>query len=539
MSEKPSATTRVVPTARQLSWLLLFRIVVISLFLGGAIFFRMKSTSAPQAVIAGLILLAGLSYLQALGSAVSLSYFRPSRLMVQVQICWDLLFCTAIVYLTGGSDSIFSFLFILTIIYSAFLCSRRQLLIIASAAAILYGSLLDLQYYQLLPRVPGLPLAVGLSASKVLYQVFVNVSAFFLTGLLSGALAQRLRVSEAALRSREVDVQELARLNQMILENIGSGLMMIDNQGLIQTFNAAASALTGYSHEDLVGRHFSGLFPQLVINFTTQKPLRRQEMSFADKAGVQKIIGYGYSFVTDGGQGRESVLLTFQDLTEFKNLEQRYERAQRLAVVGRLASGMAHEIRNPLASISGSVQLLTHTPSLSADDLKLMNIVVREADRLSRLLGEFLDYAKPPKPRIQSVEVGRFMDDILDLLNSDPRCSQVEIHRDYDAGQVISFDPDQIRQSLWNLSINAIESMEGRGDLHIGVSAADKSIYIEDSGSGISPEMKGRIFDPFFTTKDHGTGLGLAMVYASMEAHGGEVTLLDGAMGGARFVLRF
>jgi len=539
MPTKESFVSSRLPTTGQLSWLLLFRLLVISLFLGGAILYRMRAPGASEPIIATLVFLVGFSYAQALVSAVFLKFLKPTQLMVHVQIIWDLLFVTAVIYLTGVSESIFSFLYILVIIYSAFLCSRRELLIIASASAILYGSLLDLQFYGYLPEMRGLPFATALSSRELLYQVFINVLAFFLTGLLGGALAMRLRASEVALERREVDVRELARLNQLILQNISSGLMMIEPDGRIRTFNPAAAAITGYHSGDVIGQMCTDIFPSIESASAEGKSLKRLEMDFIDSGGKGRILGYSITDVEGPNGQPQGRLITFQDLTEFKELEDKFERAQRLATVGRLASGMAHEIRNPLASISGSVQLLGSAQNLAPEDRRLMNIVVREAERLSRLLGEFLDYAKPPKPHPVQVPIGAFLDEILDLLAADPRWSGIRIHRDYGQEARLDFDKNQIRQALWNLLINAAEAMQGRGNLYVGADPGERSLCIEDDGPGIPETARDKIFDPFFTTKPTGTGLGLAMVFSTVEAHGGDLKLLEGAEGGARFVIRF
>jgi two-component system sensor histidine kinase PilS (NtrC family) len=219
-------------------------------------------------------------------------------------------------------------------------------------------------------------------------------------------------------------------------------------------------------------------------------------------------------------------------------MEEQLKWADRLAAVGRLASGMAHEIRNPLASISGSVQLLMDGSHVSDEDRRLMEIVVKEADRLSNLLTDFLIFARPTPPKPVEVDASALLDELADILIADSRFSGVKILREYPSGVRMHLDRQKFHQALWNLAINGAEAMASRGVLILGIDPDASAVYVEDSGPGISEDIRDKIFDPFFTTKDRGTGLGLATVYAIVEAHGGEIELASGAKGGIRFTIR-
>jgi two-component system sensor histidine kinase PilS (NtrC family) len=200
---------------------------------------------------------------------------------------------------------------------------------------------------------------------------------------------------------------------------------------------------------------------------------------------------------------------------------------------------MAHEIRNPLASISGSVQLLLENEALNEEDHRLMKIVVKEADRLSGLLTDFLSFAKPAKPEAKVFNVSNMLDDLIDILRSDKKFAKVKIVREYSADRDIFADQRLLHQVVWDLAINACEAMSGAGRLVIGMHKELPIIYVEDNGPGISSEIRGKIFEPFFTTKDAGTGLGLATVYSIVDAHGGQIEVSDKEGGGACFVLTF
>ncbi|KIH77177.1 hypothetical protein GFER_07420 [Geoalkalibacter ferrihydriticus DSM 17813] len=522
----------------QLSWFLLFRVVVITLFLGGAIFYQLGWRSVQaQPAVDYLFLLVAFSYGQALVSAAVLRKIQRFKVFTQMQIVWDLFFVTCLIYLSGGIESLFSFLYILVIISSALLLSRRDALLVASAASILYGAILDLQYFELLPLLEGVPFPAQIDAGTVFFAIFVNVIAFFLTALLSGALSERLRRSEQALERRQIDYEELENLNRTLLANINSGLLIINPQGRIRSLNAAGCKITGYALEDVYDRDVREVFPSMEVYDGEFRLVSRGEGQLMDRFGNLHIVGYDATYLRDRDEQVLGLLVTFQDLSHVKEMEERLKRTDRLAAVGRLASGMAHEIRNPLASISGSVQMLMEAPSVSDDDKRLMRIVVREADRLSVLLTDFLHYARPNLPRLEKVDVAALLDELAQLLMADGRFSAIEIHKDYQGAVWVEVDRQQFRQALWNLVINGAEAMGGRGVLYLGARAEGR-IWVEDSGPGIGDDLRQKIFEPFFTTKDSGTGLGLAMVHAIVTAHGGDIELHQGRQGGAKFVIR-
>ena len=239
------------------------------------------------------------------------------------------------------------------------------------------------------------------------------------------------------------------------------------------------------------------------------------------------------------GLGKQlGILVIFQDLTQLVEMEEKLKRADRLAAVGRLAAGMAHEIRNPLASISGSVQLLMEESQVSEEDLRLMGIVVREADRLGALLTDFLLYARPAQPVPEVLDVATIFDEVLTLAGSDRRFQELRIERQYQGGTLVIADRKQLRQVLWDLLINAADAVAGEGTLRVGVTESGGALFVEDSGPGIPGELKDRIFEPFFTTKREGIGLGLATVHSLVEANGGQIEVAKGTDGGARFLIR-
>ncbi|MCM2265248.1 MAG: ATP-binding protein [Desulfuromonadales bacterium] len=524
---------------RLLAWYLGIRLAVVVFFLGGAIVYHLRSSygASPALVpwLGGLVIIASL---QTILSALFLSRFRQVLRFVHAQLTWDLLFALAVLYLTGGVDSLYAFLFILVIVAASVFLPRSQLLVVASAAAILYGSLLDLQYYRYLPLFGGQNFPASVQAPDVFYAVFIHVGAFFLTALLGGYLAERLRRSEAAREQRDIDYGELEELNRAILTNITSGLMVVNPEGRIRSFNQAAARISGFRLEEVYNRPVEVFFPAFArIDHTPNFSLQRGEVKVKTRQGDELILGYSASHVRDPQERALGLLVAFQDLTEVKVLEEQLRRADRLAAVGRLASGLAHEIRNPLASISGSVQLLREDPGIDEENRRLMGIVIREVDRLNLLLSDFLNFARPSPLQPECVDVAVLFDELIDLLQAGGQADGVQFESLYAAPVVLLVDRQKLRQAIWDLLINAVEAVASNGTIRISVNAVSGEIMVEDSGVGINPEARDRIFDPFFTTKDRGTGLGLANVYANIEAHRGHIYVEPSDLGGACFIV--
>ena len=524
---------------RLLSLYLAIRLVVVCLFLGGTIFYQLQQGSwATAAAARYLTYLTLFAILQTVFSGFVLKRIKHYRKFINAQLSWDLLFVVLVLFFTGGVESLYSFLFILVIIAASVFCPRSQLLVVASASSILYGSLLDLQYYGYLPVLSSQVINKDIHHYDVFYAVFLHVGAFFLTALLSSALAERLRRSEEAREKREIDYEDLEHLNQFILTNINSGLMVINSAGRIRSFNSAASKITGYSLEEVYNRPVEAILPEFgPFGSDDSSDVVRGETDYKKHENEVLSLGFSASRVADKDGAPLGLLIAFQDLTEYKALEEQLNRADRLAAVGRLASGLAHEIRNPLASISGSVQLLLEDEKVSNEDRHLMNIVVKEADRLSLLLSDFLNFARPSVLQLEKIDMSALVDELIVLVNASGQFQGVTIEKKCQGPAQMIVDPQKMNQVLWDLMINAGDAAKPDGRIRIEINGAQGEIVIEDSGAGITDEDQEKLFEPFYTTKDKGTGLGLANVYANIEAHQGRIYVEPGDLGGARFII--
>lgn len=538
MTERSAIRPGTITDNRSLTWYLICRTAVITLLLGGAAFFYLKG-NLQRINVLPLFLLIAISYAEALISVFFLKRVSRINLFAQIQISWDLLFVTTLILLTGGVESVFSFAYLLIIVSASFLLSRRLTVLAAAGAVVLFGGSLDLQYFGYLEP---LGLARTVQDGAFLSTLFVHSVAFFLSAVLSGTLAERWRRSEEQLERKTIDYAELEKMNRTILAHINSGLMLVNPAGRIRSFNRAATEITNLSLQDVYDQPAAELFPDLVIDCSPgAQPVNRSEGLYRHADRTEMVLGYAVTPARDSQGKGLGVLVTFQDLTQLKKIEDELKRADRLAAVGRLAAAMAHEIRNPLASISGSVQLLRENAPTESDEQRLMTIVVNEADRLNELLTSFLTFARPKTPDKEWTDVSLLIEELIILLRADSRFSAIEFIRDYASGIEMFLDPQQIRQAIWDLAVNAAEAIDGPGRIMFTLNSFENlsTIIVEDNGPGIDPKMIKNIFEPFFSTKDKGTGLGLASVYAVVEAHHGSIRVERGEINGARFEMSF
>nr|WP_320050585.1 ATP-binding protein [uncultured Desulfuromonas sp.] len=520
-----------------LLWYLLGRAFIVTLFLGGTVFLEF-----PQSIQSffipdlRLIFLLSLTFFQICFSLLWLLRWQDHlRQFVQFQLVWDLLLSILTVYVTGGTASPFSFLFIFVILSSALMATRLDVMVTVAASVVLYGGLVDLQFYGYLPTSPG---AMEMSQSDVFYRLFLNVTAFLLAGFLGTILANRMRHSESMLKQERHDYAELERLNRIILQNIPSGLIVVDSGGIVRSFNSAAASICGLAVSKVLRGPLTQVFPQLSAA-ELSLPIERGEFEYIKPGGDKRILGFNALPFSDFQQQEVGTLITFQDLTETKRLEQNLHLGERLAAVGKLAAGLAHEIRNPLASLSGSVQLLTEQSSLDDSDQHLLEIVNRETSRLNRLLSDFLVFARPRAPEKKISSVKSLIGEIYDLARTDPKFTSVDLSLDIKADKSLLIDSGQIHQALWNLLVNAVQFAKPPKKIVIGFDATRSILWVDDNGPGVHGDEKRQIFEPFYSSRAEGTGLGLAIIHAIVTAHQAKVECLESPLGGARFEIDF
>ena len=520
---------------RRLTGFILTRILLVTLFLVSTLILKIKApTSIEEWVFPRFLLLLMVAYFFSLVSLViSWLNAKLTQSLAYFQIIWDLLFVTALLVVTGGIASPFSFLYLLSVINASVLLARREAIYTASLCGILYGALLDFQFYGLLEPL-GLSQAQAgqYGAGYIFYTIFVNIAGFYLAAFLTGYLAERALRSERALEEKAVDFDELARLHSAIVTSMNSGLMTLDPDRKIKVFNACAEQLTGITQTQVYDRRLEEVLPDFlpvvdVLNV-------RSEVVLSSGRTSQRILGCASTTLTDR-EGREAgIIINFQDVTELKQMESELKRADRLAAVGELSARIAHEIRNPLASISGSVQLIAQDRAILGEERQLLDIVIKETERLNSLISEFLAYARPNPPQRLPVPLCRMIEDLRILTRSDRRFERIAIRQEFSDSMTVRVDVDQFAQILWNIFANAADAMPEGGEITVSMerltgegkdsgSGCWDEITISDTGTGMSNHVLAGIFEPFFTTKRGGTGLGLATVYRIVEGHGGHV----------------
>jgi len=482
-----------------------------------------------------------------------------SRAFGAINMVTDMLLVSGLVVFSGGVQSVFTFCYVVVGLYGGLLFPVWGAVLCASSGALAYGAVLAAGQAGWLGPYVG-PEPLGLLVSNWA----AHAAALLGSTALSGFLARELARTGEALDERTQDLAQLRTLHERTVESLRSGLLTTDLAHRITSFNREAEHITGWTRAEAVGRPVGELLPGLPERIETvrhevpgQPP--RFRMSHRTLEGEALHLGFGaYELHDSEGQACGEVVI-FQDVTEVAAMERELRRSERLAAVGALSASIAHEIRNPLAAISGSVQMMDASRDEVHDESKrLREIVIREVDRLDQLIDEFLQYARPGEPHFEVVSLEDAAEDVVEMLGAGGE-SGVQVERVIESGLTVRADPAQLRQVLWNLLLNASQAMPDGGRVRLegrtvpqeasqGERGMDRiedvetkphwaEIAVLDQGGGIPAEVADRMFDPFFTTKSHGTGLGLAMVHRMVQDHGGSIRL-EGAQREFRTAIR-
>ena len=519
---------------RRLAWFILLRMAVVSLFLISTVILNAREPgSISDAEVTCLYKLIIATYLFSFASLITLKFSQGfRRSLTYAQIIWDLILVTLLLLFTGGISSPYSFLYMLSIINASVLLARREAIYTASLCGILYGAILDLQYYGKLAGLGLSPVpAQQYGANYIFYTIFINILAFYLAAFLTGYLAERVRKTENALQEKAIDYDELERLNSSIVSNIDSGLLTINSDLKIRVFNRHAAELTSITQEEAYDRHLTEILDGFTPYAEKILTFHEGEIDYNSRKRGRMVFGFRSVPFTDKEGNFAGVIIHFKDLTQIIRMKAELKRADRLAAIGELSAHIAHEVKNPLASISGSVQLICQGERIDAADKKLLDIIVRETERLNTLINDFLAYARPSQPLKIPVLLRQLVTDMSSLLFADPRFKDVVINNNCPDQLKVPVDRDQIRQVFWNLFLNAAQAMPNGGMISIEADKCEAvqdaegkiKIVVADTGSGMTVDDMKRVFEPFFTTKSGGTGLGLATVYRIIESHGGTI----------------
>jgi two-component system sensor histidine kinase PilS (NtrC family) len=459
----------------------------------------------------------------------------PLRTQAAAQFALDALLVTWLVWVTGNLYSPYTALYILVIsAASIFLGARGALATAVGCAALYTGAMLGLTAGWFGGEGRGLTAAALAETAEV---TGLNVVAFLVVGLLAARLAGRQTLSEAQMREATHALVSLRALHERIVESIRSGVITTDLERRVYTVNRAAEEMTGYAAADLRGQDVSILFGDLGVRI--DESLRsaaeghaspRYEAECLTPEGFLVKLGYNISPLSSEAGETTGLVITFQDLTDIRAMEETSRRQERLSAVGRVAAGIAHEIRNPLAAMRGSIQVLRSELPADAPERELMDIVLSESDRLNRIITDFLTYARPRKFSLAECDLREPLRETFALLRHSPELLDGhKLEEDLPEEPLLALaDAEGIRQVFWNLTRNALKAMPDGGTLSAEMrrtAPGSVRITFKDTGRGMSPAQVERLFEPFSSSTTGGTGLGLSIVYQIIRDHGGTINV--------------
>ena len=534
------------PLEPRLKRLMLFRVVMITTLLLIAIY--VEAVSETLRPVNPLYYLIAATYALTILYVLALRFAPHPEAQVYVQVVVDLLIITGLVYLTGGTGTRtgFMLLYPISVLSGSILLYRGKGLLLAGLATLFYaGVLLAVRSGAIPPQ--GLADVPFMLEKHLLYSIFVTGVACATVALIGSYLSESLRDVGEQLEEAAEQVADLRELNKVIVDSIHSGLITADSGGHILYVNNFGESILGVRTADIRERPLRELIgspllePLALQARASYEGLARFEVVYRRPDGTALDLGVSVSpLATPEPAG--GYLLVFQNLTEIKRLEQQVRIKEKLAAVGEMAAHLAHEIRNPLGSISGSAQVLMGDANMSEEQERLLAIITRESKRLSETLNHFLYQARPALPPSGPVDIGRALEEAVTLLRNGPEVrdgQSVEFESDQ-GPHVCLADPDQIKQVFWNLARNGLEAMPGGGVLQVRLSSRgdDLVLSVRDEGRGMGRDEQLRVFEPFHSETPMGTGLGLAIVYRIVREHRGDITIRSAPARGTEVEVR-
>jgi two-component system, NtrC family, sensor histidine kinase PilS len=471
---------------------------------------------------------------------IILSFWKDLRAQAKTQVATDLIFTTLIIYVTGGIDTSFNFLYPLIIIISSVLLSQAWAYYTAGISFILLGGVLEASYFGFIHSYSTS--RVDLKSLQAV--IFINLFAYITIAYLSGRLSNRLRQVDVELADKTFALEGLQALHENIVNSITGGLITTDLQGMVMVVNLAGQRLIERPAIQCTGRPVSEFF---LDPLPTPSPVPTQREVRSRSRSGDKLFRVTVTPLFVAERGVIGYVYVFDDLTEIRRLEREVLQRDRLAAVGRLSSGIAHEIRNPLSSIAGSVKVLSTIATLTDDQRALVNIVTRESERLNNIITDFLTYSREKKLQMVAVDLRVLLEDTLTLLGNRPE--RVIIERRFSAPEAFSVgEGDRLKQVFWNLCDNAVRAMKlnappegpiGRLTVALISEAGEWIVKIRDTGAGMTAQQIEKLYEPFQSAFEGGTGLGLAIVYQIVQAHDARITVTSDPGKGTEFELRF
>lgn len=501
---------------------------------------------SPGSIMPGESQILALALIIALASSSAMlllaSPAQPRRLAWFICLL-DSALITAVVAATGGARSIFAFLYVLSVTAACVMLSRTRGLAIAAVSSVLYAGIVIARTV--------LPLSVFFDTPQEttaleLVTMFLNAATLLVVAIVAGGLGERYRATSQELETRQRDLRDLQAFKDLIFQCVGTGLIALDRAHRITAFNRAAEEITGVTAAQAIGHDWPALFaatvPLASIEATIDGNPRasmRHETALRRPDGSTVPVRMTFSALRSGEGERLGLISACEDLSAIRAMESRMRQADRLATLGRMAANIAHEIRNPLASLTGAIEVLTSP--LTAEDARerLSQIVTTESERLNHIIKNFLEYARPAPLSITTFDVAAAAEEVLLLLEHRASPGSLKVIREFAPSVLWPVDAQQFRQILWNLCLNAVEAMPEGGELRVAAAVRGDmlEVSVTDTGEGIAAGDLAHVFEPFFSTKSEGTGLGLALVHRVVQEHGGEIDVRSSPGLGTTFTL--
>jgi two-component system sensor histidine kinase PilS (NtrC family) len=516
------------------------------LALAGILLVTVPLTASEFAPVANVPILA-LALLVTAGSSAAILLRRavpgPRRVAALISTL-DVALITAVVTATGGARSIYPFLYVLSVTGACALLPRVGALAVAALASLLYSGLVFGR--TVFPVAYFFETPAETTALEVV-TIFLNSATFLVVAILVGGVAERYRAANRELETRQRDLRDLEAFRDLVFECVGTGLVVVDRDDRVTAFNRAAAEITGQSGSGIVGARWRDIAGDGVdlrevtaaLDAPSMRSVGRETVVYRPD-GEAIPVRMTFSTLRSAAGAPLGLVVACEDLSTIRQMEARMRQADRLASLGRLSANIAHEIRNPLASMTGAIEALTAKSGVGHDDrARLTQIVMRESDRLNSIISDFLAYARPRPLSLESTDVASVLEEILTLLEHRPLPPNVKVVRMFEPPPTARVDANAMRQALWNLCLNALDAMPDGGELTVGAAVLGSTLQltVADTGRGIAPADVSHIFEPFYSTKPEGSGLGLALVHRIVRDHDGDIEVRTDPQTGTVFTL--